>query len=423
MRKFNVQYFYRDVSKRSVPVPVFIDLYKTYQQVRIFHRLLLHFFPHKIHFAENQRIMSRQMNAILLSILINIVFLPVLTKAAFPSLNDLLTFNAFTEDIPKDVNVELGGRTAIVHFPALPKKGFWWSQGKVKLPLVINLHALGSNAPLQELYTDFDYLANSKKFMVVYPNGEANAVLPTKKEGLFQPFTKNFAGFLNGFSEDLMIFKSWNAGGCCASASGKIDDIGYLRNLVNYIKHDMSQYNFELDMEKIYVTGMSNGGFMAHRVACEMSDIIAAAAPVAGPLSNTKVSSEGYPRDSDPFECNPERPVPILHIHSKNDPAVPFEGSKEFDFPSVSSTIETWKRINNVEDATAQITYNDKGSTDLLTSPTQCTPAFAPGTSSTVELCVIDSKGHCWPGKNPGQCQSNIGNEYIWEFFEKYKLD
>jgi len=210
----------------------------------------------------------------------------------------------------------------------------------------------------------------------------------------------------------------------------KTDEIGFLRNLINYIKDEMpKEYRFELDTERIYVTGMSNGGFMAHRVACEMSDIIAAAAPVAGTLSNNIVSSETYPRGSDPFNCAPKRPVPILHIHSKNDPVVPFEGSKELDFPSVPSTIEAWKKINKVQDTTPQVTYTDVWAWPRPVSPTVCT-AFDPGTSSTVELCEIDTPlivfGHCWPGNGLlelGKCQSRIDNEYIWNFFESNTLE
>jgi len=288
-------------------------------------------------------------------------------------------------------------RKAIVHLPPLPDaKG-----EKPKIPLVINIHALGSYDLFQQIYTNFDEIADEEKFVVVYPNGHASARVATKNPG---PLGKTF-----------------NAGGCCADAchtEPKIDDIGFFRKLVEHIKTEMPKnHNFEIDTQRIYATGMSNGGFMTNRVACEMSDIVAAVVPVAGPLMNEKADgTDKFMWTSDPFLCAPGRPVPLMHLHSREDPIVPFNGSTQFGFPAIeSSSIKKWKSINGVADAEPVVTYDE----DI----TKCT-SYGPGTDASVTLCVMESNLHCWPGKDlPLQCDSEIGNRYIWEFFSNHTLE
>lgn len=152
---------------------------------------------------------------------------------------------------------------AIVHLPPLPDSG-----EKPKLPaLVINIHALASFDKAQQIYTNLEENADEEKFVEVYPNGYSPA-RDTPLPGI---------GFI------------FNAGGCCADACHEpIDDIGFFRKLVGHIKTEMPKdHNFEIDTQRIYATGMSNGGFVTHRVACdrvrvacEMSDIVAAVAVV-----------------------------------------------------------------------------------------------------------------------------------------------
>jgi polyhydroxybutyrate depolymerase len=211
------------------------------------------------------------------------------------------------------------------------------------------------------------------------------------------------------------------------------------------------EHKFQIDPTRIYVTGMSNGGFMTNRVACEMSDIVAAAAPVAGPLMNVGVEDHPFGWGSDGFECKPGRPVPILHMHSSKDLAVPFGGSalnvadfKEdlkvpgififpldpliglptLGFPSVDASIDNWRKINNVTPASKDVTPR-KASKDI-TCTLYSQPLLKSLPSATVELCVTDTNepgglGHCWPGEGRGQCgKKGVDNPYIWDFFKKH---
>ena len=127
----------------------------------------------------------------------------------------------------------------------------------------------------------------------------------------------------------------------------QIDDICFLRELVRYIQDERSKdQNFAIDLERIYSTGMSNGGIMTNRIGRKMSDIVAAIVPVAGPLMNEArfkrfhlrdffknpililfTSSAAFIWGSDPFECKPERPMPVLQFHHVDDKNVPFKGT------------------------------------------------------------------------------------------------
>lgn len=328
--------------------------------------------------------------------------------------------NATTETRASDESVEIcmgesirGNcqgllRKAKVHVPPLPK-----SKDPTKVPLVINIHALGSNDYFQQQYTQFDDIADEEKIVVAYPKGFARARVGTP---LAAP----------------KPLYSFNAGGCCADAcdpnakgvsknQAPIDDIGFFRELVKYIQNEMSkEHGFVIDPERIYATGMSNGGFMTNRVACEMSDIVAAVVPVAGPLMNEAAKDlTSFPLrapflwDSDPFDCKPERPVPLLHFHSTNDPVVPFDGSKQFGFPSIDSSIQKWRTLNGVDDMPGVIT--------LENGKTKCT-SYGPGTSKSVTLCKMESESHCWPGQGFGQCGTQVGNEEIWGFMKNHTL-
>jgi len=297
-------------------------------------------------------------------------------------------------------------RKARVHVPPLPK-----NEGPTKVPLVLNIHALGSNYYLQQQYSGFDDLADREKIVVAYPNGFARARVGTP------------------LSAPKPLY-SFNAGGCCANAcdpdapgvpknEAPIDDIRFFKELVKYIQDEMSkEHNFVIDPERIYATGMSNGGFMTNRVGCEMSDIVAAIVPVAGPLmneaANTAKSLQNlFPWGSDPFVCNPGRPMPVLHFHSIKDPVVPFDGSKPFGFPTVDSSIEKWCAINGVNDMPGVVT--------LKKAKTKCT-SYGPGSSKSVTLCEMDSPSHCWPGQGFGQCGTEVGNEEIWGFMKTHTL-
>jgi polyhydroxybutyrate depolymerase len=225
-------------------------------------------------------------------------------------------------------------------------------------PLIVNLHGLGSNALEQEIYTGFNSVADSAGFLVTYPNG---------------------------------VSETWNV-----SSSTGTDDVGFVSALIDTI-----DLNYNIDLNRVYATGMSMGGFMCYRLACELSGRIAAIASVTG-------LQAFYP-------CNPERPVPVMQFHGTADPIVPYTG--------VPTTINNWVNYN-VCPATPVITgLPDIDTTD---NSTVNKSYYGPCDESTeVILYTINGGEHTWPGATIyiGVTNQDIkASVEIWDFFNKFTL-
>jgi polyhydroxybutyrate depolymerase len=212
--------------------------------------------------------------------------------------------------------------------------------GTRRLPLVFNLHGLTSNPWQQAFLSQMNAFADEHDVIVVYPAG---------------------------------LGASWNAGVCCGDAMTQArDDVGFIRALAAELQATLC-----VDPSRTYATGMSNGGFLSHRLACEASDVFAAIAPVAGVL--------GIPPD----DCRPARPIPVMHFHGTQDVLVPYEGSELLGFVSVSQTFEGWAARNGCTDA-PEITF-EQGDVSCATHD-ECDEDVE------VTLCTAEGDGHCWPG-------------------------
>ena len=226
-------------------------------------------------------------------------------------------------------------------------------------PMVLNLHGLGSNALEQQLYTGFDFVADTAGIIMVYPNGIANA---------------------------------WNI----AFTTG-VDDVGFISALI-----DTMAANYNVDLFEVYSTGMSMGGFMSHRLACELSHRITAIASVTGLLAF--------------FPCTPDRPVPILQMHGTADAVVPYAG--------VPVTIQHWLDYNNCPVIPVITDLPDIDTTDQCTVTTSYY-GFCDD-STEVLLYTINGGEHTWPGATVviGITNYDInGSVEIWNFFRKYSLE
>lgn len=117
------------------------------------------------------------------------------------------------------------------------------------------------------------------------------------------------AGFIVVYPEGTGVIKTWNAGTCCGSAvTNQINDVKFIGQLI-----DKLIAAYKINPKKVYATGHSNGGMMCYRLACEISNKIAA---IAANGSTMVVTSP----------CNPARAVPVLHMQSKLDQYVPYTG-------------------------------------------------------------------------------------------------
>lgn len=247
--------------------------------------------------------------------------------------------------------------------------------------LLVALHGGGGNMDYQadEAHYGLVGKADREGFVVVFPNGYSK--LPSGK------------------------FATWNAGTCCGAARDEdVDDVGFIRQVVANVSRQMN-----IDRARIFATGMSNGGLMSYRLACEMSDVFKAIAPVAG-TDNTR-------------SCSPKNPVSVLHIHAKNDDHVLFNGgagpkardqSQVTAFASVPDTISRWVQRNGCTAAPRRVLEKPGAYCDLY-SP--CNG------QSEVELCVTETGGHSWPGaektRSGPASQAISANDVMWEFFNR----
>lgn len=239
--------------------------------------------------------------------------------------------------------------------------------------------------------------------------GHAEMMADDERYGLIRAAQQNgfIVAFPNGFSRlPRGRLATWNAGGCCGGArdSGS-DDVGFSRAVVADIARKIA-----VDRDRIFAIGMSNGGMMAYRLACEAADLFRAVAAVAG----TEAVAH----------CQPSRPIPILHIHAKDDTHVLFAGGagpdafrdtdKVMDFVSVPETLQRWVRRNACESPPQR----------TLTRPgAWCDTYSACREGAQVRLCVTAEGGHSWPGADrvrrgkASASQALDANEMIWEFF------
>ncbi len=249
--------------------------------------------------------------------------------------------------------------------------------------VVLAFHGGGSNARQMTYFCGLDEKADAEGFLVVYPNGTGR--------------TENFL--------------TWNAGNCCGYARhANVDDVEFVAKVLDDL---MKVAN--VDSDRVFATGMSNGGMMAYRLAAELSDRIAAIAPVGGPVGAT--------------ECHPERAVPVLHFHGTDDKFAPFEGGRgerslsQTDFHSVAHSVGCWISANGCqpEPIVTEEPVKVADGTRVIRK------TWAGGTNGAVVMLIeIVGGGHTWPGRQAvllflGKSTKNISaNDELWEFFKRH---
>jgi polyhydroxybutyrate depolymerase len=249
-------------------------------------------------------------------------------------------------------------------------------------PLVLALHGAGMNGSMMERLSGLNRKADEAGFLVAYPSGTG-----------------------------MGPFRVWNAGGFEGRlAESRPDDVAFISQLIDDVKARAA-----VDDKRIYATGMSNGGMMCYRLAVELADRIAAIAPVAG----TMAIAEGQP-------C---RPVPVMHIHGRQDKIVPFEvrgnnGPPFIKLKGVEDSIQIWLRLNGCQEAPMCDMLSRDGDEMRVSRA-----VYGGGKDGTeVVLVVVEEGGHTWPGRQPplpllGKSAMNISaTDLIWDFFRRYRL-
>jgi len=171
---------------------------------------------------------------------------------------------------------------------------------KKKYPLILSLHGFSSNGSGQAGFFPLKDLADKYGFLYCFPSG---------------------------------LDRSWNATNACCDFRNKHNDSAYLRELILW-----AQKEYSIDKKKVYVTGLSNGGFMSYRMAQDHADLVTAIVPFAG------VGFKNWPKQ-------PSGPVSVLHIHGTKDSTIKWNGGSIIAraYPSAEENFENWRKFNKCD--------------------------------------------------------------------------
>lgn len=241
--------------------------------------------------------------------------------------------------------------------------------------LVLVFHGGGGNARNAERMSGMSELAEREGFVVAYPNGSGR--LKTR-------------------------LLTWNSGNCCGYAlDHQVDDVGFVSALIDRLVASQP-----VDANRVYVTGMSNGGMMSYVLGCELAGKVAAIAPVAGAMDGV---------------CRPAVPVSVIAFHGTDDEHVPYAGGEprrkadshpRSDRP-VRDTMDFWSRRDGCSQHDSSAIAHD------VTRDTWHACAAA----TEVRLYTLRGFGHAWPGGDRGSrwgdnpAAAIDASETMWDFF------
>lgn len=235
----------------------------------------------------------------------------------------------------------------------------------LSVPVLFALHGYGSSAYRHFNYTNYESIADANNLVVIYPQGATTSTLSTH----------------------------WNVGGWTSKSD--VNDLDFFETLIDLVKQKIV-----IDENRIYSSGMSNGGYMSYHLACNLSNKFAAIASVTGSMTY------------DTFDdCSPNHPTPILQIHGLLDFVVPYEGNG--GSKSIPDVIDYWINYNSCNPNPE--TFIDYDDFSLVTYDTYLNCL----NNVNVKLILHPTMGHNWP--NSQEYNVNASEE-IWNFVSMYDL-
>jgi polyhydroxybutyrate depolymerase len=284
-----------------------------------------------------------------------------------------------------DLRLEVAGttRSYLLHLPPDPRSG-------PALPLLLAFHGGGGNASGYREYAGLDPVADRERFAIAYPDGK-----------------------IGRLGRRLL---TWNAGRCCGPAARDgVDDVAFVRALVEKIGRLVP-----IDRTRVYATGHSNGGMMSYRVAAEAPDLVAAIAPVAGAMLLESFTAT--------------TPVPVLHVHSLDDPRAPYGGGLGPPFPLTGSRVDhsavepelmRWVQLDGCPAEPVVVEERREEATGHTAVHLRWAPCAS---GAEVELWKLTGAGHGWPGGETGR-ERLIGPKTgvidaaaeVWRFVSRFQ--
>jgi polyhydroxybutyrate depolymerase len=290
-----------------------------------------------------------------------------------------VTYSGMPGDFSKTVSVAGVTRNYLLHVPASYRSS-------AAMPVVVLLHGGQGSASSIERITGadgFSGLSDRSGFIAVYPD--------------------SFAG-------------NWDDGR--ETITTRTNDVAFVAAVL-----DALAIEYNVDSKRVYASGISNGGMMSIRLACELSGRIAAVASVAANMPQGLVGA-----------CSPSRPVPVVLFAGTADPLMPYGGGSVAGngvggtVLSAPATAAWWvakNQLSNLADARAlpDVSSTDGTTTDVISYGS----AGAPG---EVVLFRVNDGGHTWPGGTQYFPASVIGrvsrdfsaNDALWAFFARHRL-
>jgi polyhydroxybutyrate depolymerase len=328
--------------------------------------------------------MGKRIYSINLHLAFLIVEIGALAACQRPNVSQVTEVPASGQNLElRDFTTSLGPvgdqRDVFLHFP--PQY-----DGASQLPLIIVLHGGGGSAAQVQRHTQMDEDADDYGFVVAYPNG-------------------------SGRLEDNIL--TWNAGHCCGYAlNHNIDDIAFLESVIDSL---LSEY--AIDPNRVYLTGISNGGMMSYRAAAELPEKIAGIAPIAGTIG-------GQVEGTGPIilPSAPSQPVSVIAFHGMQDNNVLYDGgigedqidAGRSDVP-VETSIDFWLDADGCE--VQPSTQTQANGNIIIETYSGC------DAGTNVVLVTIVDGGHAWPGAprkglvSDAPNQDIYANEMMLEFF------
>ena len=261
----------------------------------------------------------------------------------------------------RSITINGESRSYVLHLPS--------AKHPRPLALVLMLHGAGGSAAHIEAATGLSTKADEAGFVAVYPNGST------------------------AFSD---LLRTWNAGNCCGPAQiAQVDDMAFLKAVLKEVKS-------LVEIDRVFVAGFSNGGMMAYRLACELSDDINAVAVVAATYESS---------------CKPRAAVPVLAIHGLQDGFVPFNGIEGANSPllhatkSVPESVAIFARVNGCDGE------------PIVNEDSRLRDARHRECKAEVRLISLKRGAHAWPGGKkiyPWEAEPTheiSATDVIWRFF------